>query len=793
MNHVLSCLRRCFFTMFCLGFELAFAPPVLAGETIIYDGDTSVLQDIQFGGTDYFSSLAPTGSSGGISNSLSGNTIIVYGDTPLRGGTVFGAVYGVSGSGIVDAAVSDNQVFINNGTIRGDIFGGFAHNMLGAASATGNSVTVDDGTLKEEVYGGYASSDFGATLARGNRIIVNGGELEKFSFGGFAQTSDRPATASNNLIIVNGGRLVQAASGGFAQSDNASASADNNSVTVHGGTSGMIYGGFAQSSSGPVTANGNSVTILGGTVDGDVVGGVVAPQSAGMSADASDNRVTIGGNAEVRFSEIYGGRCVTSPSNGTIRATHNYVTLTGTPKLNITALYGGDITSSGVSAPNWDAFTGNTLNVWNYHGSAVRSVQNFESFNFVFPATQSSPVLTVTGEARLNAADGTGRGSTITASTIGGTAPLPTGTSITLLQAGTLATPYFSQTQAAGRHGALLGYLWNLNTAGNALTATVGKVHVNPQAKVLAEGYLTGTALLNQSADLIAGQGMREACDAAKPGFGTFAALSGGWSRYNSGSHVDISGFSLLTGLSFGTAFSPGRLTLGAFFEYGNGSYDTYNSFGNAADVNGDGNIHHIGGGVLGRMDFVNTGPGHIYMETSLRAGHIHNEYGSSDLRDFFTGRSANYDAGSAYYGLHFGTGYLWNINKQASLDTYAKYFWTRQDGDTVTLSTGDRVAFRAVDSHRLRMGSRFSYAVNECVSPYIGAAWEYGFDGRVKAMTYGYDISKPDLRGGTGIGEFGLTLTPSRGLPLSFDLGGQGYAGTRRGLTGSLRIKLEF
>ena len=402
-------------------------------------------------------------------------------------------------------------------------------------------------------------------------------------------------------------------------------------------------------------------------------------------------------------------------------------------------------------------------------------------------------MLTVTGEARLNAADGTGRGSTITASTIGGTAPLPTGTSITLLQAGTLATPYFSQTQAAGRHGALLGYLWNLNTAGNALTATVGKVHVNPQAKVLAEGYLTGTALLNQSADLIAGQGMREACDAAKPGFGTFAALSGGWSRYNSGSHVDISGFSLLTGLSFGTAFSPGRLTLGAFFEYGNGSYDTYNSFGNAADVNGDGNIHHIGGGVLGRMDFVNTGPGHIYMETSLRAGHIHNEYGSSDLRDFFTGRSANYDAGSAYYGLHFGTGYLWNINKQASLDTYAKYFWTRQDGDTVTLSTGDRVAFRAVDSHRLRMGSRFSYAVNECVSPYIGAAWEYGFDGRVKATTYGYDISKPDLRGGTGIGEFGLTLTPSRGLPLSFDLGGQGYAGTRRGLTGSLRIKLEF
>ena len=98
MGCVLSWLRRCSFTMFCLGFGFAFAPspPILAGETIIYDGDTSVLQDIQFGGTDYFSSLAPTGSSGGISNSLSGNTIIVYGDTPLRGGTVFGAASSVN-------------------------------------------------------------------------------------------------------------------------------------------------------------------------------------------------------------------------------------------------------------------------------------------------------------------------------------------------------------------------------------------------------------------------------------------------------------------------------------------------------------------------------------------------------------------------------------------------------------------------------------------------------------------------------------------------------------------------
>jgi hypothetical protein len=48
-------------------------------------------------------------------------------------------------------------------------------------------------------------------------------------------------------------------------------------------------------------------------------------------------------------------------------------------------------------------------------------------------------------------------------------------------------------------------------------------------------------------------------------------------------------------------------------------------------------------------------------------------------------------------------------------------------------------------------------------------------------------------LRGSTGIGELGLTLKPSKNLPLSFDLGVQGYTGKREGMTGSLQINFEF
>ena len=62
-----------------------------------------------------------------------------------------------------------------------------------------------------------------------------------------------------------------------------------------------------------------------------------------------------------------------------------------------------------------------------------------------------------------------------------------------------------------------------------------------------------------------------------------------------------------------------------------------------------------------------------------------------------------------------------------------------------------------------------------------------------MKAATYGYSINSPSLRGDTGIGELGFTLTPSKNLPLSFDLGVQGYTGKREGVTGSLQVKWEF
>ena len=128
------------------------------------------------------------------------------------------------------------------------------------------------------------------------------------------------------------------------------------------------------------------------------------------------------------------------------------------------------------------------------------------------------------------------------------------------------------------------------------------------------------------------------------------------------------------------------------------------------------------------------------------------------------------------------------------TLDLYGKYFWTHQQSASVTLSTGDPVKFKDADSHRIRLGGRFAYVVNDYVSPYIGAAWEYELDGKQRATTYDrYDLNRPSLSGSTGIGELGLTLKPAKELPLSFDLGVQGYVGKREGVTGALQIRYEF
>ena len=596
---------------------------------------------------------------------------------------------------------------------------------------------------------------------------------------------------NNNLGNASGNQVtINFTTGAYGNPDyvyggyNDTATVSNNTVTILSGTlnNAYIYGG--RSDSGAVT--GNTVNISGGTVNHSIYGG------RSNTGTATGNTVNISGGTV--SGNIYGGLV-----DGNGNATGNTVSISGSQTLDLSGavLYGGFSVSG-------DAITGNTLNV--YRQITVQGLNNFANYNFYLPSTLAA------NQTMLIVSDGNGAGgaANITGSTVnvgiaGGSSPLQKGDKVVLIDStamGLTGAPVNSSANGQGMQGVTLRYTFDLLAQNDQLLATVASVGVNPQLKSLSEGRAAGLAFVNQGSDLIFGPGLRSMFAAtsgtAQGGFMPFATGSAGWSRYNTGSHMDVSGASIMTGLAWRQPLNEvkaGSLLAGAFFEAGWGGYDSYNSFSNAASVKGDGNMNYYGGGVLGRYDFVPTGPGNFYVDASFRAGHASTDFSSGDLRDS-TGRKADYDSGSVYYGMHAGLGYLWNITDKASLDFSTKYIWTHQNSDTVKV-LGDPVRFDAVDSHRWRSGARFSYALGTdagaVFSPYAGAYYDHEFDGKARSSTNGYGIASPSLSGGTGVGELGVSFKPVKNSGFSVDVGMQGYVGVREGVSGNLQMKYEF
>ena len=742
--------------------------------------------------------------------------------------------------------VSGNSVNVSGGTLTG-VSGGESN----SGSATGNIVSISGGTVQSNVNGGFVAS--GSGKATGNivnisgnadlsgAVVVGGSSPDGDAFTGntLNKNSDAAVKVARNFASVNFNYSGNANIGGL---ESAPTGSTLSGVTVNTNANNVSFDGVI-SGSGSITKAGAGTLILSGT--NTYSGGTTI--SAGTLSIGSDTNIgsgtnTIGNKGTLLLSgngtytndwTLSGaGSAIATDNNNTLSGVlsgNGGLTKTGAGTLTLsgtntytgmttvrsgTLALGSDLTSNQLTLYGGTGFDRGSHNhsldngILSVNGANGQSAMykgdlsaRNATLNFISPVHPTQPLLRVTGDADVS-------GSACNVGLAGGTS-LASGSTLTLLEVDpdkTLTANNLQRGNGIVQIGSTVAHditadvnLDPTTRRLNAVTAQVSPGRATDQSKALSEGFLGGLALNLQGADLVAGRGMDSAVrassgtdDAERHGFAGFGALSGGSLRYNTGSHLDMNSLSLLTGLAWGIDLAPGRLTLGAFFEYGNGSYDTHNSFTNAASVDGDGNAYYLGGGILARMDFVNIGPGRFYAEASGRAGKTHNEYDSSDLRDA-AGRKADYDSSSPYYGLHFGTGYVWNINDAATLDLYGKYFWTRQQGDSVGLSTGEHLSFDDINSSRLRFGGRFAYILNEHVAPYIGAAWEHEVDGKARAKTTGFDIDAPNLRGNTGIGELGLSLTPSADLPLTIDLGVQGYTGKHEGVTGSLMVKWEF
>ena len=726
------------------------------------------------------------------------NTIGNKGTLLLSGNGTYTNDWTLSGAGSAIATDNNNTL---SGVLSGN--GGLTKTGAGTLTLTGNNTyaggtAINDGTLKGNIASGTDLSIAASAIYDGDNKArsvggLNGGGKILNTDGLTVQSGDFAGIIDNsNTSLLKNGAGTLTLTGNNAYTGSTTISEGTLKGNIASGTdlsiaASAIYDGDNKARSvGGLNGGGKILNTDGLTVQSGTFGGVIDNSNTSLIKTGAGTLTLSGTNTYTGMTTVRSGTLALGSD-----LTSNQLTL-----------YGGTVFDRGSHNHSLDngILSVNGANSQSAMYKGDLSARN-ATLNFISPVHPTQPLLRVTGDADVS-------GSAYNVGLAGGTS-LASGSTLTLLEVDpdkTLTANNLQRGNGIVQIGSTVAHDItadvNLDpTTGrlNAVTAQVSPGRATDQSKALPECFLGGLALNLQGADLVAGRGMDSAVrassgtdDAERHGFAGFGALSGGSLRYNTGSHLDMNSLSLLTGLAWGIDLAPGRLTLGAFFEYGNGSYDTHNSFTNAASVDGDGNAYYLGGGILARMDFVNTGPGRFYAEASGRAGKTHNEYDSSDLRDA-AGRKADYDSSSPYYGLHFGTGYVWNINDAATLDLYGKYFWTRQQGDSVGLSTGEHLSFDDINSSRLRFGGRFAYILNEHVAPYIGAAWEHEFDGKARAKTNGFDIDAPNLRGNTGIGELGLSLTPSADLPLTIDLGVQGYTGKHEGVTGSLMVKWEF
>ncbi|MDR1044295.1 MAG: autotransporter outer membrane beta-barrel domain-containing protein, partial [Candidatus Adiutrix sp.] len=199
--------------------------------------------------------------------------------------------------------------------------------------------------------------------------------------------------------------------------------------------------------------------------------------------------------------------------------------------------------------------------------------------------------------------------------------------------------------------------------------------------------------------------------------------------------------------------------------------------------------LNYLGGGLLGRW----TSNSRFRIEGSVRAGRLKTDFHSADYTDV-DGTHAAYDFSSNYFAAHAGLGRTWQVNEDDDLDLLARYYWTRQKADRAILSTGEILACEDNDSHRLRLGGRYTHKDAKARLWYAGAAYEHEFDNRPIALNAdGGAISGASLRGGTGIGEIGLIIRSRPDSPLSLEAGLQGYVGRLEGFSGGIRIGYEF
>lgn len=712
---------------------------------------------------------------------------------------VEGNVYGAH----VTQSAKENIVTVNSAAkILKNVYGGYSDTM----SADSNQVIIEGaGIVEDSVYGGYAEKD----NSNNNQVTVDGaGTVKDTVFGAFSEKGN----TTGNVVNIRGNSVIGddtvipikgAVVGGFALEGISSGNTVNiaNSKVFRN-----VYGAF-----GGNDCTGNIINITGSEIGANVYGGQAEKgNSLGNTVSIENSTVT---------ENVYGGYAQKVLA---AKAENNKVILKNGAKIK-GDVYGGYAV---ITIDSQDGIKNNTLEVVG-KGNEAKSIQNFDKLNFFITKDliANDTMLKVTDTALINNAEikagvelgtklnendkinlitaGALKAENITTGTltdglinidkrikvaigpdgnklvgvINGTTP-PGGGGTTPPGGGGTTPPGGGGTTPPGGGG-------TTPPGGGGTTPGAGSLYADADAKSPVETQSAALTMLNLGHDLLTTAGYENAAlavDGEKEGsVNPFITMSANNQKLDTGSHVDLKAWNMNLGFAKKINNNSGKLIIAPVIEYGRGSYDSYLDNG----THGDGDAHFWGAGLMAKQ----LNDDGLYYEGSLRAGRMSTDYQSA------VAGGIKYDSDATYYAAHLGMGKVVQLNDKDTLDYYGKLFYTRQQGDKVTVGTGATYDFDATTSLRTRLGARYTHQLSEKNAFYAGLAWQHEFDGEsnaIVATTLGSaSAPAPSMKGDTGIMELGWRVNNSDKFELG--LGVNGSIGKQKGVGFNLSLNFSF
>ena len=684
----------------------------------------------------------------------------------------------IEGAGIVEDSVyggyaekdnsNNNQVTVDGaGTVKGTVFGGYAK----IGSVNNNQVTVDGaGTVKDTVFGAF--SEKGNTTGnvvniRGNSVIGDDTviPIKGAVVGGFALEG----ISSGNTVNIANSKVFRNVYGAFGGND-----CTGNIINITGSEIGAnVYGGQAEKGN----SLGNTVSIENSTVTENVYGGYAQKV---LAAKAENNKVILKNGAKIK-GDVYGGYAV-------------------------------------ITIDSQDSIKNNILEVVG-KGNEAKSIQNFDKLNFFITKDliANDTMLKVTGTALVNNAEikagvelgtklkkndtinlidaGALKAENITTGTLtDGLINIDKGIKVAIGPDGNKLVGVINGTTPPGGGGTTPpggggttppGGGGTTPPGGGGTTPGAGSLYADADAKSPVETQSAALTMLNLGHDLLTTAGYENAALAVdgevEGSVNPFITMSANNQKLDTGSHVDLKAWNMNLGFAKKINNNSGKLLIAPVIEYGRGSYDSYLDNG----THGDGDAHFWGAGLMAKQ----LNDDGLYYEGSLRAGRMSTDYQSA------VAGGIKYDSNATYYAAHLGMGKVVQLNDKDTLDYYGKLFYTRQQGDKVTVGTGATYDFDATTSLRTRLGARYTHQLSDKNAFYAGLAWQHEFDGEsnaIVATTLGSaSAPAPSMKGDTGIMELGWRVNNSDKFELG--LGVNGSVGKQKGVGFNLSLNFSF